>query len=100
MKISDLNNRNYCSGAQLAQGGDDAVNSVCRMVKGRDVPSSPRKLSANASEHTVFVVILWSEVTDFLLSSRKFFSARHEFDHLEQTHLLKVANVAHRFKLV
>ena len=70
------------------------------MIEGRNVASTPRKLGAYSSKHAVFVVVFRSQIAYFLLSSRKFLCTRHEFDHLEQTHLLKVADVAHSFELI
>lgn len=69
------------------------------MVEWRNVAGAPRELSAKTSVNTVFVVIIGSHVTDFLLAGAKSVHTGHELENLEVRHLGNVTSIAHGLNL-
>ena len=88
------------SSTKFTESSNNSVDGVGGVVEGRNVAGTPRELRAHSCEHTVFVVVFRSKVSNFLLSCRKLLSTRHKSDHFKQTHLLEVADVAHSLELI
>ena len=69
--ISYLNNSDFRSkihsSSKLAECSDYTVNSVSGVVKRWNVASSPRELGAYSCENAILVVVLGSEIANFLL---------------------------------
>jgi len=70
------------------------------VVEGWVVARSPRELSAQTSEDTIFNVVLGSDVSEFLVDSAESLSARHQMKHLKHGHLLNISDVSHGLKLL